>query len=80
MHPLFLCAFILSWPLANVLALEPPEADLVPIGTVLADLQQYNLQTVRFQRTITKMTKGELRGLTPFPLSARRTFTGRPYR
>jgi hypothetical protein len=56
MRLLLLCALICIWPLANVLALEPREADLVPIGTVLADPQGYNLHRVRFQGTIKGIT------------------------
>ena len=59
---LLICALILNWPPANALALEPREADLVPIGTVLADPQHYNLKTVRFQGTITGMTILPLQG------------------
>jgi len=55
MLPLFICALLLSWPLVNALALEPREADLVPIGAVLADPQHYNLHRVRFHGTITGM-------------------------
>lgn len=51
-----MCVLILSWPLANALALDPREADLVPIQTVLADPQGYNLHRVRFQGTITEIT------------------------
>ncbi len=51
-----MCVLILSWPLANALALEPREADLVPIQAVLADPQGYNLHRVRFQGTITGIT------------------------
>lgn len=53
MLPLLICALIFSWPLAKSLALEPREADLVPIGAVLADPQRYNLLRIRFQGTIT---------------------------
>ncbi len=53
MLPLLMCVFILSWPIAQVLAVDPREADLVPIGTVFADPQHYNLKSVRFQGTIT---------------------------
>lgn len=56
MLPRLLCALICLWPLANALALEPREADLVPIGSVLADPQGYNLHRVRFQGTITGIT------------------------
>jgi hypothetical protein len=55
MLPLLIGALILSWPLVNELALEPLEADLVPIGTVPADPQHY-LKTVRFRGTITRIT------------------------
>lgn len=56
MLPLLICALILSWPLAQALSLDPREPDLVPIGTVLADPQHYNLKSVRFQGTITGIT------------------------
>jgi hypothetical protein len=49
-------ALILSWPLAPALALDPREVDLVPIRTVLADPQHYNLRSVRFHGTITGIT------------------------
>jgi len=55
MLPLLICALIFCWPLAPSLALEPREADLVPIGAVLADPQHYNLHRVRFHGTITGM-------------------------
>lgn len=61
MLPLLICALILSWPLVNELALEPLEADLVPIGTVPADPQHY-LKTVRFRGTITRITILPLQG------------------
>lgn len=35
MLPLLMCVFILSWPIAQALAVDPREADLVPIGVVL---------------------------------------------
>lgn len=56
MLPLLICVLILNWPLAQVLAIEPHEPDLVPIGTVLADPQHYNLRSVRFHGTITGIT------------------------
>ena len=56
MLPLLICLLILSWPLAQILAFEPREPDLVPIGTVLADPQHYNLKSVRFEGTITGIT------------------------
>ena len=56
MLPLLLCARIVIWPLADALALEPREADLVPIGTVLADPQGYNLHRIRFQGAIKGIT------------------------
>lgn len=57
MRPLLLCALLFfTWPLAHALALEPREADLVPIGTVLADPQGYNLHRIRFQGTIKGVT------------------------
>ena len=56
MLPLLIFVLILSWPLAQVLAFESREADLVPIGTVLSDPQHYNLKSVRFQGTITGIT------------------------
>jgi hypothetical protein len=62
MLPLLICALILSWPFAPALALDPREADLVPIGTVLADPQHYNLKSVRFQGTITGITILPLQG------------------
>lgn len=62
MLPLFMCVFILSWPIAQALALDPREADLVPIGIVLADPQHYNLKSVRFQGTITGITILPLQG------------------
>jgi hypothetical protein len=57
-----ICALILSWPPAQALALDPREADLVPIGAVLADPQHYNLKSVRFQGTITRITVLSLQG------------------
>lgn len=62
MLPLLMCVFILSWPIAQVLAVDPREADLVPIGTVFADPQHYNLKSVRFQGTITGITILPLQG------------------
>ena len=62
MLPLLMCLFILSWPIAQALALDPREADLVPIGTVFADPQHYNLKSVRFQGTITGITILPLQG------------------
>jgi len=62
MLPLLMCVFILSWPIAQALALDPREADLVPIGTVFADPQHYNLKSVRFQGTITGITILPLQG------------------
>ena len=62
MLPLLICLFFLSWPLAHVLAVDPREADLVPIGTVLADPQHYNLKSVRFQGIITGTTILPLQG------------------
>lgn len=62
MFPLLMCVFILSWPIARALALDPREADLVPIGTVFADPQHYNLKAVRFQGTITGITILPLQG------------------
>ena len=62
MLPLLMCVFILSWPIAQALAVDPREADLVPIGTVLADPQHYNLKSVRFQGTITGITILPLQG------------------
>lgn len=56
MLPLLICMFILNWPLAQALALDPREPDMVPIGTVLADPQHYNLKSVRFQGVITGIT------------------------
>ena len=56
MLPLLICVFIVSWPLIQVLAFEPREADLVSIGTVLTDPQHYNLKSVRFQGTVTGIT------------------------
>ena len=56
MLPLLMCVFVLSWPIAQAFALDPREADLVPIGTVFADSQHYNLKSVRFQGTITGIT------------------------
>lgn len=56
MLPLVMCVLILSWTVAEVLAFEPREADLIPIGTLLADPQHYNLKSVRFQGTITGIT------------------------
>ena len=57
-----ICALILSWPPAQALALDPREADLVPIGTVLVDPQHYNLKSVRFHGTITRITVLPLQG------------------
>ena len=57
-----ICALILSWPFSQALALEPRETDLVPIGAVLADPQHYNLKSVRFQGTITRITVLPLQG------------------
>ena len=62
MLPLLMCVFILSWPIAQALAVDPREADLVPIGTVFADPQHYNLKSVRFQGTITGITILPLQG------------------
>jgi hypothetical protein len=62
MLPLLMCVFILSWPIAQALALDPREADLIPIGIVLADPQHYNLKSVRFQGTITGITILPLQG------------------
>jgi hypothetical protein len=62
MLPWLICALILSWPPAQALALDPREADLVPIGTVLADPQHYNLKSVRFQGAITRITVLPLQG------------------
>jgi hypothetical protein len=62
MLPLLMCVFILSWPIAQAFALDPREADLVPIGIVLADPQHYNLKSVRFQGTITGITILPLQG------------------
>jgi hypothetical protein len=62
MLPLLMCVFIFSWPIAQALAVDPREADLVPIGTVLADSQHYNLKSVRFQGTITGITILPLQG------------------
>ena len=62
MLPLLMCVFILSWPIVQALALDPREADLVPIGTVFADPQHYNLKSVRFQGTITGITILPLQG------------------
>jgi hypothetical protein len=62
MLPLLMCVFILSWPIAQALAVDPREADLVPIGIVLADPQHYNLKSVRFQGTITGITILPLQG------------------
>ena len=62
MLPLLMCVFILSWPIAQALAVDPREADLVPIGTVFADPQHYNLKSVRFQGTITGITILSLQG------------------
>ena len=62
MLPLLMCVFILSWPIAQALALDPREADLVSIGTVFADPQHYNLRLVRFQGTITGITILPLQG------------------
>jgi hypothetical protein len=56
MLPLLIYVLILNWPLAQALAFESREADLVPIGTVLADPQHYNLKSVRFHGTITGIT------------------------
>jgi len=58
MRSLLLCALlcICIWPRANALALEPREADLVHIGTVLADPQGYNLHRIRFQGAIKGIT------------------------
>lgn len=53
---LLICVLILNWPLAQALALDPREVDLVSIGTVLADPQHYNLRSVRFHGTITTIT------------------------
>ena len=62
MLPLLMCVFIFSWPIAQALALDPREADLVPIGIVLADPQHFNLKSVRFQGTITGITILPLQG------------------
>ena len=62
MLPLLMCVFIFSWPIAQALAVDPREADQVPIGTVLADPQHYNLKSVRFQGTITGITILPLQG------------------
>lgn len=56
------CVLILSWPLSQALALDPREIDVVPIGAVLADPQHYNLKSVRFQGTITRITVLPLQG------------------
>ena len=62
MLPLLICVLILNWPLAQALALDPRETDLVTIATVLADPQHYNLKSVRFQGTITGITVLHLQG------------------
>jgi hypothetical protein len=62
MLPLLICVLLLNWPLAQALALDPRETDLVTIGTVLADPQHYNLKSVRFQGTITGITVLHLQG------------------
>jgi hypothetical protein len=62
MLPLLICVFFMSWPIVQALALDPREADLVPIGTVLADPQHYNLKSVQFQGTITGITILPLQG------------------
>ncbi len=69
MLPWLLSALICMWPLADALALDPREADLVPIGTVLADPQHYNLKSVRFQGTITGITILPLQGSIPLAIS-----------
>ena len=57
MLPPLLCAIIFFiWPPPHALALEPREADLLPIGTVLADPQGYNLHRIRFQGAIKEIT------------------------
>ena len=56
MRLLLLCALICICPLAHALALERHEADVVPIGTVLADPQGYHLHRIRFQGTIKGIT------------------------
>jgi hypothetical protein len=62
MLPLLMCVFFLSWPIDPALGLDPREADLVPIETVFADPQHYNLKSVRFQGTITGITILPLQG------------------
>jgi len=57
MLPPLLCAIIFFiWPPPHALALEPREADLLPIETVLADPQGYNLHRIRFQGAIKEIT------------------------
>ena len=56
MLPLIIYTLIFCWPLADSLALEPREAELLSIETVLADPQHYNLHRVRFQGRLTAIT------------------------
>ena len=54
--PVTLCHHLFYLATSHALALEPREADLLPIGTVLADPQGYNLHRIRFQGAIKEIT------------------------
>jgi len=56
MPALLVFVYIFCWSIPDSLALEPREADLVPIRAVLDDPQHYNLHRVRFQGRITAVT------------------------
>ena len=56
MIPILISALVFCWAIADALALDPRDANLVSIGAVLKDPQHYNLHPVRFQGRITQLS------------------------